>query len=187
MSDSIYLRIKLEKNFFDIETSKFLFEVIKEGCNRSIAITIVERDSMESRVGESGLLYSSIKQGLIAQKPDECVLSLSSSYNFLLVNPLVGRDFDDEVIEYCPDPLNARLTNLQNLFKFIFDQDIVKEMEAIFTLDYDIEELEMLDVGIDDFAVEVENFIKHESVLGICEVGCNVIWKKQNTGDGSMC
>ena len=36
MSDSIYLRIKLEKIFFDIETSKFLFEVIKEGCSRSI-------------------------------------------------------------------------------------------------------------------------------------------------------
>ena len=51
-------------------------------------------------------------------------------------------------------------------------------MEAIFTLDYDIEELEMLDVGIDDFAVEVERFIKNECILGICEMGCNVIWKK---------
>ncbi len=178
MSDSIYLKIKLKRKFFDIETTKFLFEVIKEGCNRSIAITVVERDSMEGRLGENGLLYSNIKPGLIAQKTDECILSLSSSFNFLLVHPLVGRDFDDEVVEYCPDSLNVRLLNLQNLFKFIFDQDIVKEIEAIFTLDYDIEELEMLDVSIDDFAVKVEEFIKNEDVIGICEVGCNVIWKK---------
>ena len=86
MSDSIYLKIKLERKFFDIETTKFLFEVIKEGCNRNIAITIVERDSMEGRLGENGLLYSNVKTGLTAQKPDECVLSLSNSFNFLLVN-----------------------------------------------------------------------------------------------------
>ena len=178
MSDSIYLKIKLEKNFYNTETSEFLFRIIQEGCNRHIAMTIIEHDSIVQHLDESGTWISSVIPSIISQESDECVLSLSSSFNFQLALPLVGRDFDSEVIEYRPDPLNVRLLNLQNLFKFIYDESIVKTIEAIFTLDYDIEELEILDVSIDDFAIEFEKILNDKCVLGICEEGVKVIWKK---------
>jgi hypothetical protein len=150
MSNSIYVKIKLQKNFYDIDTSKFLFKIIKEGCSRRIAMMIISE-----------------KSDFITCEANECVLSLSDSFNFQLVVPLMGNDFDYEVTEYRPEKLYTRLLNLQELFQFIFKEDIVKKIEVLFTLDYDVEKLETIDIKIDNFAKDFETIITENYCLGM--------------------
>ena len=152
MSDSIYVRVKLNRKFYDVDTSDFLFRIIREGCNRHIAISVVPPES-----------------GLIACKPDEAVLSLSDSFNFRLGTPLIGIDIDSEVEEYRPEPLHTRLLNLQQLFQFILKEDVVDGIEVYFTTDYDVEGLETVDVMLDDFASKVKQLIfqKRKFYIGV--------------------
>ena len=152
MSDSIYVRVKLNRKFYDVDTSDFLFRIISEGCNRHIAISVVPPES-----------------GLIACKPDEAVLSLSDSFNFRLGTPLIGIDIDSEVEEYRPEPLHTRLLNLQQLFQFILKEDVVDGIEVYFTTDYDVEGLETVDVMLDDFASKVKQLIfqKRKFYIGV--------------------
>ena len=158
MSDAIYVRLKLKKNFYDIDTSAFLFGLIKEGCNRRIAITVVSRDLMPC-------------------KTDMCVVSLADSFNFELVNPLVGLDFDGEVDEYRPEPLYDRLLNLQELFQWMLQERIVKNIEVLFTLDYDVEDLETVDMMLHDFAKEFEPMIV-SGRLSQPELHHRFVWSK---------
>ena len=140
------VKAKLIKTFYDTNISNFLFNIIKEGCNRRIAITVVDND-------------------LIPHEKDECILSLSDSFNFTIVTPLMGRDFDDEVIEYRPDPLFVRLLNLQEMFKFIFNEEVVKEMNVYFTTDYDFDELDKVEASIDDFVHIFSSIIMGKQIL----------------------
>ncbi len=156
MSDAIYIRVKLDKKFYDKDISDFLFDIIKEGCNRRIAITLMDR-------------Y------IIQHKADECVLSLSDSYNFKLVTPLMGKDYDGEVEEYRPEPLYTRLLNLQGFFQFILNESIVKNIEVLFTLDYDVEELESVNINLSDFAIKFEPMIIGNQWTGLYY---KFIWSK---------
>lgn len=133
MSDAIYLRVKLNKEFFEPETSAFLFNLIREGCSRRIAVTLVPFE-------------------LIDRERDECILSLTESFNFMLVTPLMGRDLDEEVAEYRPEPLYTRLMNLQGLFEFMLKESIVKQVEVYFTWCDQIENLDTIHISVDDFA-----------------------------------
>lgn len=158
MSKAIYIRVELEKEFYNTDTSTFLFNIIKEGCNRRIAITVMDEDIMPHKVNEG-------------------ILSLSDSFNFRFAESLIGKDYDSYVEEYRPEPLQTRLRNLQGLFKLILNEDIVKSIEVFFTFDYDIEELESVDISIDDFAREFEPMIINNRSI---ELYHRFIWRKQS-------
>lgn len=159
MSRSIYVKVKLNRSFFHIDTSKFLFNIIKESCCRRIAVTVVDSD-------------------IIICDSDECVLCLSDSYNFQLVTPLIGNDIDNEVIEYRSEPLQTRLQNLQELFKFILGKDIVTKIEVFFTTNYEIEALETVDINIENFAQEFEKIIINNFCL---DPYFKLVWSNQDS------
>lgn len=148
MSDSIYIRVGLTKEFYCNEISEFLFSIIEEGCRKRLAINIVSPD-------------------LIDCESTECIISLSDSYNFQLVNPLIGKDYDGEVLKYRPVPLCDRLLNLQNFFKSILKESVVKQIEVFFTENYDIDDLENVEVDIQDFAHMFEPTIINNKWSGL--------------------
>lgn len=140
MSDAIYLRVKLNNHFFENATSDFLFNVIREGCSRRIAVTLVPFE-------------------LIDRERDECVVSLTDSFNFMLAAPLMGMDSDEEVAEYRPEPLYIRLMNLQGLFEFILKESVVEKIDVYLTWCDEIEDLDTINIPVDDFAKVLEPMI----------------------------
>ena len=143
MSDCLYVRIQLECDFFEKEVSEFLFEVVAEGCRRKIAVSF-------------------FKDAFVPGKK-ECVLALADSFNFDLGTPLIGNDLDYEVAEYRPLPLHERLLNLQRLYQFIYDQPIAHSVEAIFTLDFDLDGLPEIEVELDRFADTYEELFRESA------------------------
>lgn len=140
MSATLYLRVKLNNDFFDTITSAFLFKIIKEGCNRRIAITVDH-------------------ENLVPFDQCECILALEDSFNFKLVTPLTGQDLDCEVVEYRPEPLNTRMMNLQEMLEFIMKESIVKRIDVYFTVSYDIDDLDSINISVEEFAKVLEPMI----------------------------
>ena len=129
-----------------------LFSVVKEGCNRKIAIHILQRGSS----------FDGINIPYLAL--DEIIILFTDSYNRDLTNPLIGHDIDYEVKEYRAEPLKQRLTNIQEYLEFIFDNKNILMMSVI----WDIEDLtfdnKSIDVSLKDFAkimTELINATKH--------------------------
>ena len=160
MIENIYVKAHLNKKFYDTDTSDFLFRIIKEGCNRRIAICVVPPEFIECGSGE-------------------CILSIADSFNFQLANPLTGADFDAEVQEYRPQPLLDRLMNLQGLFQFILEENIVKEIEVFFTENYDIEGLETVHTSLENFALKFESRILNDRRRGSPDSDCRIVWSKE--------
>ena len=160
MSAAIYMKVSLKQLFYDTATSRFLFNVVEEGCKRNIAITVVPDELIEAEMGGC--------------EKDECILNLSDSFNFTFATPLVGRDIDGEVEEYRPQPLHDRLCNLQELFQFVLKQELVKQIEVFFTTNYDVGDLEPVDADPNNFATVFEPIIVDNEYI---ELYHRFVWK----------
>lgn len=114
MSDSIYLKIRLKHEFYSFETSDFLFAIIEEGCRKKIALSVLSHEN--NNLSEY-----------------ECLINVSDSFNFTLVDPLIGSDRDYEVKEFRPEPLLDRLKLLQGLIEFIYNEESVQQIEVLLT------------------------------------------------------
>lgn len=155
MSRSIFIILSLNVPFFSQCVSDFLFSVVEEGCKRHIAVSFPDNEEMHS--------YK-----------ETCYLGLSDSYNFSLVSPLIGNDEDAEVIEYRPKPLHDRLQNLQGLLSMILCNDLVEKMETCFTMNYDIDDLEIIDADIAEFADIMPSILGKET-----EHHFKLVWNNQ--------
>lgn len=152
MSEILAAKIKLNEKLESEIISEMLFSVVKEGCNRKIAIHILQRGSS----------FDGINIPYLAL--DEIIILFTDSYNRDLTNPLIGHDIDYEVKEYRAEPLKQRLTNIQEYLEFIFDNKNILMMSVI----WDIEDLtfdnKSIDVSLKDFAkimTELINATKH--------------------------
>ena len=128
MSEILAAKIKLNEKLESEIISEMLFSVVKEGCNRKIAIHILQRGSS----------FDGINIPYLAL--DEIIILFTDSYNRDLTNPLIGHDIDYEVKEYRAEPLKQRLTNIQEYLEFIFDNKNILMMSVI----WDIEDLTLV-------------------------------------------
>ena len=140
MSEILAAKIKLNKTLESEIISDMLFSVVKEGCNRKIAIHILQRGSSFDGINIPHLAL------------DEIIILFTDSYNRDLTNPLIGHDRDYEVKEYRAESLQQRLKNIQEYLEFIFNQENVLLVNVI----WDIENLTFddknIDVSLKDFA-----------------------------------
>ena len=146
MSESIYIKLRFKKEFYSFFTSETLFHIIQDGCNRRIAVTVLSEELFEC-------------------DPYSCIISLADSYNYCLVNPLIGRDDDCEVNEYRPLPLKERLTNLRDFLDCIIQERYIESIEVMFTTDYDMDDLELVDVDLSQFVKTFESIIKNKNFV----------------------
>ena len=156
MSDSIYLKIQLKHEFYSFETSNFLFTIVEEGCKRKIALSVLAHEN--NNLTEY-----------------ECLMSVSDSFNFTLVDPLIGLDQDYEVKEFRSEPLIDRLKVLQKLFEFIYKQEEVQQVEILLTSEELRFDEKKLSVELKKFAEYLEPLIKETKLPSFHYQFC---WKK---------
>jgi hypothetical protein len=106
-----------------------------------------------------------LSEELFECDPYSCIISLADSYNYCLVNPLIGRDDDCEVIEYRPVPLKERLANLRDFLDCIIQERYIESIEVMFTTDYDMDDLEFVDVDLSQFVKTFESIIKNKNFV----------------------
>ena len=140
MSEVLAAKLKLKKALDSDIISDMLFSMVKEGCNRKIAVHILQKGSSFDGIDTPDLAL------------DELIILFTDSYNRDLTNPLIGSDRDYEVKKYRPEPLQQRLINIQKYFEFIFDNKNILMMSVV----WDIEDLTFNDtnmnVSLKDFA-----------------------------------
>ncbi len=144
MSRSIYVKVFLRSDFYSQNVSAFLFSVIGEGCRRNIAVSIPEEKYLPCP-----------KEG--------CFLTLEDSFNFKLTKPLIGDNENAEVIEYRNEALFDRLQNLQELLLFVLNQDVVEKIEVYFTMNYMIDDLDVISAKIKDLPSVWQKIVRNDS------------------------
>ena len=132
MSRTLFAKISFYDSFYSKAVSRFLFSVVNEGCTKSVAITAKYTD-------------------FISCRNNECWLLFEDSFNFGLVTPLIGADEDGEVIEYRNRPLPERLTDLQELFSYIMEQEIVKRIEVFLSMNYSTRGCVLIKTNVTNF------------------------------------
>jgi len=151
MSDIISAKVKLKNEAFSKETTSFLFNIIRNACERQIAIKVYQKV-----IDIENIVFSQVEI-----EKSEVLLSFTDSYNRELTCPLIGSNRDFEVKEFRPEPLKDRLVNLQGLFEFIFKQKNVLQIDLLLTSDDLRFDEEMLAVELSDFATYLEPLIEY--------------------------
>lgn len=119
MSQIIAVKVKSINEYGSDEMAETLFSIVKEACNRRIAVKAFQRG------------VDCFELCMVTLNYDEILLTLSDSYNRDLANPLIGSDRDYEVKEYRPEPLKQRLENLQGLFEFMLNDKNVVRLDVV--------------------------------------------------------
>lgn len=147
MSKRLYAILQYEENSSVENISDECFNVVAEACNRKIAINEIHHHDYIDRFW--------FEREVVLGK-NTVMLELSDSYIFCLAEEFLLND-----LSIPETPHIERLSNLQGLFKYIFNSSLIASVSVYMCTDYYEEDnFEIIDCTLQDFAPVMRENLK---------------------------